>query len=89
MGEAVAWIFIGIAICILARKFGLGSFHEPGAGFIAFLSGFFLCGIGVALFLSRTSLRNQTKEKLDATHPFDAEIIRFFFWFWGKLWGKV
>ncbi len=72
MGEGIAWIIIGIAICILAWKFDLGSFREPGGGFIAFLSGLFLCGIGVALFLSKTFFRNQAKEKLDAMHPFEA-----------------
>ena len=87
MGEGAAWIIIGIAICILAMKFGLGSFNEPGAGFIAFLSGLFLCGIGAALFLSKIFLRNETKQKLDAIHPFEAVPWRQLLYTIGLLLG--
>jgi hypothetical protein len=51
--EGICWIGIGIIICILALQFDLGSFHEPGPGFVAFLSGLFLSAIGLIMTISK------------------------------------
>lgn len=39
-------------MCALALKVNLGSFHEPGAGFVAFVTGLFISSIGLVLFIS-------------------------------------
>jgi hypothetical protein len=51
--EGPAWIIIGIAICLYAYKMGLGSFREPGAGFVAFVTGLFLMLMGALIVMGR------------------------------------
>lgn len=51
--EGFFWIGIGAALCLLAWKARLGSFQEPGPGFIAFLSGLLISIIGLVMLLSR------------------------------------
>jgi hypothetical protein len=51
--EGPAWIIIGVAICFYAYKMGLGSFREPGAGFIAFVTGLFLVLMGALIVMGR------------------------------------
>ena len=41
---------MGAAICYLAWRTKLGSFHEPGAGFVAFFVGLFIGSIGAIIF---------------------------------------
>ena len=50
--EGSVWIGIGLIICLLALRFDLGSFHQPGPGFVALLSGLFICGIGWAMVIA-------------------------------------
>src|SRR3990172_4284023 len=52
--EGLIWIIIGGAIGILSWRISLGSFREPGAGFVAFASGLSLVLIGVIMTLSKT-----------------------------------
>src|SRR3972149_11097948 len=52
--EGLIWIIIGGAIGILSWRIGLGSFREPGAGFVAFASGLSLVLIGLIMTLSKT-----------------------------------
>ena len=51
--EGMIWIVIGGAICFLSGRIGLGSFHEPGPGFVAFASGLSLVVIGLIMTLSK------------------------------------
>jgi hypothetical protein len=51
--EGPLWIIIGLAICLYSYKMGLGSFNEPGAGFVAFLTGLFLMIMGTSIFIQR------------------------------------
>lgn len=51
--EGPAWIIIGVAICLYAYKMGLGSFREPGAGFVAFVTGLFLMLMGALIVMGR------------------------------------
>ena len=48
------WILIGGAIAILSWRIGLGSFREPGPGFVAVASGISLVVIGVIMILQKT-----------------------------------
>ena len=68
--EGIFWIGIGIIICILALQFDLGSFHEPGPGFVAFLSGLFLSGIGLIMTISRAISKNRPGQVPDGDHEF-------------------
>ena len=51
--EGPAWIIIGVTICLYAYKMGFGSFREPGAGFVAFVTGFFLMLMGALIVMGR------------------------------------
>ena len=51
--EGPVWIIAGVAICLYAYKMGLGSFQEPGAGFVAFVTGLFLMLMGVLIVMGR------------------------------------
>lgn len=51
--EGPLWIIIGVAICLYSYKMGLGSFHEPEAGFVAFIVGLFLMMMGTCIFILR------------------------------------
>ncbi len=62
--EGYAWIIIGVAICLYAYKMGLGSFHEPGVGFVAFVTGLFLMLMGALIALERKrDLKGNTKDE--------------------------
>ena len=41
-GGALFWVTMGILVCYGATRLGLGSFTEPGSGFIFFCSGLIL-----------------------------------------------
>jgi hypothetical protein len=51
--EGIIWILAGGVICVLSWQIGLGSFQEPGAGFVAFAAGISLVGIGLIMILSK------------------------------------
>jgi hypothetical protein len=51
--EGFFWVGIGVIICVLAWKVDLGSFREPGSGFVAFIAGLFLSALGLVMVLSR------------------------------------
>jgi len=51
--EGPVWIAIGAAISGWAHGTGLGTFHEPGVGFVAFACGLFIIAVGVLITLLR------------------------------------
>jgi len=51
--EGPAWILIGAVICAWAYSTGLGTFREPGVGFVAFSSGIFIVIVGGLITLFR------------------------------------
>jgi putative tricarboxylic transport membrane protein len=53
--SSLFWIAVGIGIAIRSIKYGLGTFHEPGPGFITFFAGAILTFLSVALFFSSFS----------------------------------
>jgi putative tricarboxylic transport membrane protein len=73
--EGISWIGIGCVICIQASTFRLGSFHEPAPGFVAFLAGLFLCGIGIAMVLSKSFSKRQGNDP-----PGSAPVFRSIPW---------
>jgi len=51
------WLVVGIGIAIGSLKYGFGTLHEPGPGFITFFAGAMLALLSLSLFFS--SLRDQ------------------------------
>lgn len=64
MSEGIFWIVIGGIICVLASQYGLGSFRAPAPGFVAFLSGIVIGGVGAVMILSRTISTGHSKETI-------------------------
>jgi hypothetical protein len=62
MSEGIFWVVIGGMICILALQYGLGSFRAPGPGFVAFLSGILIGGVGAVMILSKSISMGRAKE---------------------------
>ncbi len=61
MSEGIFWIVIGGIICVLALQYGLGSFRAPAPGFVAFLSGVLISGIGAVMVVSRSVSMGRAK----------------------------
>ena len=51
-GEGIVWAGIGAGICFLAWGERLGSFEEPGPGFIAFAAGLLILVVGLVMLFS-------------------------------------
>ncbi len=68
--EGFIWIAIGAGICYLGWRIHLGSFHEPGPGFVAFASGMALVAIGVIMTLSKTLSKASSDSGRSANRPF-------------------
>ena len=47
--EGQAWVALGIGVCLYAYKMDLGTFRDPGVGFVAFGTGIFLMTVGILL----------------------------------------
>jgi putative tricarboxylic transport membrane protein len=68
ISEGIFWAVIGGLICVLALRFGLGTFHAPGTGFVAFLAGLFAVAMGLIMILSNVAKRGRGKTS-DAASP--------------------
>ena len=53
MSEGIFWVVIGGIICILALQYGIGSLRAPAPGFVAFLAGVLIGGVGAIMMLSK------------------------------------
>lgn len=87
--EGLFWISIGFFICILAWKIDIGSFVEPGSGFVAFISGFFIFSIGLVMIISKTFLKSPHQSRSDVGLPFQrASWLRLIYTL-GLLFGYI
>ncbi len=68
--EGIFWIGIGILICILGWRADLGSFREPGAGFVALFSGLFVAVIGMILAISEIFAKTDQSAAFDLSSAF-------------------
>jgi len=50
--SSLFWLAIGIGIVLCSLKYGIGTFHEPGPGFITFFAGAILIILSLGLFFS-------------------------------------
>ncbi len=49
--SSLFWLAVGLVTIYGSTHLGLGSLHEPGSGFLAFLAGFFICIMAILIFL--------------------------------------
>lgn len=68
--EGFFWMGLGTAICFLAWRVHLGTFLEPGPGFVAFTSGLFLCIVGLIMALSQILSRISLESGFDLNLTF-------------------
>ncbi len=50
--SSLFWLVVAIGIVLLSLKYGVGTLHEPGPGFITFFAGAILIVLSLALFFS-------------------------------------
>jgi hypothetical protein len=68
--EGFSWIGIGAVICFFAWRVHLGSFREPGPGFVAFASGLFISVVGLIMLFSQTLSRISRDDGFDLNLTF-------------------
>jgi len=68
--EAIFWIGIGFLICLLGWRVDIGSFREPGSGFVAFFSGLFVAAVGMIMALSKIFSKTSKSATFDLTSAF-------------------
>ncbi|MEW6669893.1 MAG: tripartite tricarboxylate transporter TctB family protein [Thermodesulfobacteriota bacterium] len=57
--EGPIWLAVGLVISILSYRTGIGTFTEPGAGFVALATGLFLMVIGAVTCFARGGASGQ------------------------------
>lgn len=68
--EGIFWIGIGLIICVLGWRADLGSFIEPGAGFVALFSGLFIAILGMIITLSEVYSKASRSAAFDLSLAF-------------------
>ena len=51
--EGPVWVFIGVIITAWSYRTGIGTFNEPGVGFVAFACGIFIVAVGALVTVFR------------------------------------
>jgi len=57
--SSLFWLVVAIGIVLLSMRYGVGTLHEPGPGFITFFAGAILAFLSLLLFFS--SIREKEK----------------------------
>jgi putative tricarboxylic transport membrane protein len=68
--EGIVWIGMGFIICVLALQFDLGSFYQPGPGFVALLTGLFIASMGLAMIIARGMSKRRPQQGPGISQPF-------------------
>jgi putative tricarboxylic transport membrane protein len=61
--SSLFWLTLGILICIGSFRLNLGSFRNPGPGFLPFICGALLAGLSFVYFLQEGRSRDAKVEK--------------------------
>ena len=85
--EGAVWIAVGMTLCILALKFNLGSFHEPGPGFVVFLSGLLISTTGLIMIISKAFLKRKSQTSPEAFSTFQVVQSQRLMYTVGLLFG--
>ena len=75
--SSLFWFVIGIGVVLGSVKYGFGTFHEPGPGFITFFAGTILAFLSIALFFS--SIRDRESRGGLGELWVDLEISKVFY----------
>ena len=60
----LAWLIFGILICFGSVRLSLGDFHNPGPGFLPFITGALLTGLSFVVFVqSGRSGKTKTEQR--------------------------
>ncbi len=66
--EGPVWLLIGVIISAWSFRTGLGSFKEPGVGFVAFASGLFIMAVGALVTIFRRPKAQKVGAASGQTH---------------------
>ena len=64
--SSLAWLFLGILICLGSARLTLGNPRNPGPGFLPFITGAILAGLSLIVFLQS----RRSDESREAAKPF-------------------
>jgi putative tricarboxylic transport membrane protein len=68
------WVLLGGVICFESTRLGLGSWKEPGPGFMCLVTGSLAALLGAALFIK--SLRGKARRDADSRSVIKANVTR-------------
>ena len=68
--EGIFWMAAGLLICSLAWRAHLGTFGEPGPGFVAFFAGAFILAVGLVMLLSQVFSRHASDNGFNPSTAF-------------------
>ncbi len=74
--EGQVWVALGIGICLYAYTMDLGTFHDPGVGFVAFAAGIFLIVVGILLIASSRELTRKSPEEIAHEDPTPGPLLQ-------------
>ncbi len=66
--EGPAWLLIGVIISAWSYRTGLGTFKEPGVGFVAFASGLFVIAVGALVTVFKRPRVQKSRTVSEPTH---------------------
>ena len=73
--ESIFWMAFGLFLCYLSWQAHLGTFQEPGPGFVAFIAGSFIFAVGLIMFLSQLLLSDTSCDMFDPIAVFQGVPI--------------
>lgn len=73
--EGQTWIVLGIGICLYAYRMDLGTFQDPGVGFVAFVTGIFLAAVGILLIAFSGEPIKKSPGEIGCENPASGSLI--------------
>jgi uncharacterized membrane protein len=74
--EGQVWVALGIGICLYAYTMDLGTFRDPGVGFVAFAAGIFLIVVGILLAASSRKTTRKSPEESAQRNPISGSLMQ-------------
>ncbi len=68
--EGIFWVGIGLLICLLGWRVDIGTFREPGSGFVAIFSGLFVAILGMIIVLSEVFSKTSQNDNFNLGSAF-------------------
>ncbi|HVN25053.1 MAG TPA: tripartite tricarboxylate transporter TctB family protein [Syntrophorhabdales bacterium] len=67
--EGPIWLLIGVTVSVWSYRTGLGTFKEPGVGFVAFAAGLFVMAIGALVTVFKRPASEKTGAGSERVRP--------------------